>query len=95
VVYLNIPTVFLAGTVYLPRELDEVAVGAAVRLSCKESGEAWETTTNYFGDWEMEWLPKGKTIEVQIDLDGYKQASYTAVTDKDHYVGMTYLEAAV
>jgi Fe-S-cluster-containing dehydrogenase component len=92
VVYLNIPTVFLAGTVYLPRGLDEVAVGAAVRLSCGESGEAWETRTNYFGDWEVEWLPKGKTIDVQIDMDGYKRVCYTAVTDRDHYVDMTYLE---
>jgi Fe-S-cluster-containing dehydrogenase component len=93
VVYLNIPTVFLAGTVYLPRELDEVAIGATVRLSCEESGESWETTTNYFGDWEVEELPKGKSIDVQISLDGYKQASYTASTENDHYVGMTYLEA--
>jgi Fe-S-cluster-containing dehydrogenase component len=92
VVYLNIPTVFLAGTVYLPLGLDEVAVGATVRLFCEESGESWETQTNYFGDWEVEWLPKGKRIDIQINLDGYKQASYTASTEKDHYVGMTYLE---
>jgi Fe-S-cluster-containing dehydrogenase component len=94
VVYLNIPTVFLAGTVYLPRELDEVAVGAAVRLSCRESGETWETETNYFGDWEVEWLPKGRTIDIQISLDGYKEASYTAATDADHYVAETYLEVS-
>jgi Fe-S-cluster-containing dehydrogenase component len=92
VVYLNVPTVFLAGTVFLPRELDEVAVGATVRLACAESGEAWETTTNYFGDWEVEWLPKGKTIDIQISMDGYKDVCYSATTDKDHYVDMTYLE---
>jgi Fe-S-cluster-containing dehydrogenase component len=94
VVYLNIPTVFLAGTVYLPSALDEVAVGATVRLSCEESGETWETKTNYFGDWEVEWLPKNKTIDVRIGLDGYKEAVYTAVTDRDRYVDMTYLELA-
>jgi Fe-S-cluster-containing dehydrogenase component len=94
VVYLNIPTVFLAGTVYLPRELDEVAVGATVRLSCRESGETWETKTNYFGDWEVEWLPKDKTVDIQISLDGYRDASYTAATDKDHYVADTYLEVS-
>ncbi|MDR2355291.1 MAG: oxidoreductase [Clostridiales Family XIII bacterium] len=93
VVYLNIPTVFLAGTVYLPRALDEVAVGATVRLSCKESGETWETKTNYFGDWELEWLPKDKTVDIRISLDGYKPVSHTATTDADHYVAQTYLEA--
>jgi Fe-S-cluster-containing dehydrogenase component len=93
VVYLNIPTVFLAGTVYLPRALDEVAGGATVRLSCEESGETWETQTNYFGDWEVEWLPKDKTIDIRVSLDGYKEATYTATTDKDRYVAQTYLES--
>ena len=90
--WLNVPTVYLAGTVYLPKELDEVCIGAKVKLTCKETGEVWETETNYFGDWEVEWLPKGKTIDVSIDAEGYRPVAYTASTDKDHYVGMCWLE---
>jgi len=90
--YLNVPTVFLAGTVYQPKDEDEVLPGAKVTLTCKETGEAWETETNYFGDWEVEWLPKNKSIGIQIEAEGYKPATYTAQTDKDHYIDMTYLE---
>ncbi len=89
--YLNIPTVFLAGTVYHPAETEEVFIGAKVKLVCKETNETWETETNYFGDWEVEWLPKNKTIDITITADGYKPVSYTAKTDADHYVDMTYL----
>ena len=89
--WLNVPTVYLAGTVYLPRELDEVCVGAKVELKCKETGETWRTETNYFGDWEVEWLPKGKTIDVAITADGYEPVQYTAKTDGDHYLGMAWL----
>ncbi|MBN2039789.1 MAG: oxidoreductase [Spirochaetes bacterium] len=92
VIHLNIPTVFLAGTVYLPKEKEEVCVGATVELSCKETGEKWKTQTNYFGDWEVEWLPKNKSIDIKISFTGYKPVTYTAVTDADHYVDMTYLE---
>ncbi|MCL2125967.1 MAG: oxidoreductase [Oscillospiraceae bacterium] len=91
--YLNVPTIFLAGTVYQPKELDEVCIGAKVKLSCKETGESWETETNYFGDWEVEWLPKGKNIDVEISAPGFKNVSCQAFTDADHYIGMTYLEA--
>lgn len=92
VVHLNIPTVFLAGTVNYPKELEEVCIGAAVKLTCAETGEVWQTETNYFGDWEVEWLPKGKNIDIKISYDGYKTAAYSAFTDSDHYVDMTYLE---
>ncbi len=94
VVHLNIPTVFLAGTVYYPKEEEEVFIGAKVKLSCKETGESWETVTNDFGDWEVEWLPRNKNIDITITFNGYKPATYTAYTDKDHYVDMTYLEKA-
>jgi hypothetical protein len=93
-VHLNIPSVFLAGTVYYPRQLEEVCIGARVSLTCRETGETWEAVTNYFGDWEVEWLPKHKSIDIEIAFDGYKPARYTAFTGSDHYVGMTYLEEA-
>lgn len=92
--WFNVPTVYLAGTVMQPKELDEVLVGAKVKLSCKETGETWETETNYFGDWEVEWLPKNKSIDVVIEAAGYKAATYTAQTDIDRYVDMTYMAKA-
>jgi Fe-S-cluster-containing dehydrogenase component len=92
--YLNIPTVYLAGTVYQPKELDEVLVGAKVELTCRETGEKWETETNYFGDWEVEWLPKNKNFDITIQANGYKPAQYSALTDTDHYVDMTYMAKA-
>ncbi len=94
VVHLNVPTVFLAGTVYYPEEMEEVCIGAKIKLSCKETGETWETETNYFGDWEVEFLPKNKTIDVEITFDGYSPVTCSAKTDSDHYVGMTYLAKA-
>jgi Fe-S-cluster-containing dehydrogenase component len=93
VVYLNIPTVFLAGTVYLPAELEEVAIGAKVRLTCSD-GSSFETETNYFGDWEVEWLPKDAKVDVTISLEGYKDWTGSAQTDDDHYLGEVFLEKA-
>jgi Fe-S-cluster-containing dehydrogenase component len=94
VVHLNVPSVFLAGTVYYPKETEEVCVGAKVKVTCRETGETWETETNYFGDWEIEWLPKNKNMDIQISFDGYRPAAYAALTDTDHYVDMTYLVKA-
>jgi ferredoxin len=94
VVHLNIPTVFLAGTIYYPKEMEEVCIGANVKLTCRETGETYEMVTNYFGDWEFEWLPKKKNFDIEITMDGYKPVTDTAFTDVDHYVGMTYLEKA-
>jgi len=87
--YLNVPTVYLAGTVYLPKELEEVAIGAKVTVDA--GGEKFETVTNYFGDWEVEWLPKNKDAEVTIEFEGYSTVKLKAKTDDDHYVGQVYL----
>ncbi|MDR1821522.1 MAG: oxidoreductase [Oscillospiraceae bacterium] len=91
--YLNVPTVYLAGTVYLPKELEEVAIGAKVSLKA-DSGESWEVTTNYFGDWIVDDLPKNRQVDITVELAGYKPVKYTAKTDADHYVDMTYLQKA-
>lgn len=93
VVHLNIPTVFLAGTVYLPGE-DEVAIGAKVTLTCKDCGCVETMETNYFGDWEFENLKKDATYEIKIEMDGCKPVTYTAKADTDHYVAETVLEKA-
>lgn len=94
VVHLNIPTVFLAGTVYYPMADEEVCIGANVKVTCPETKESWTTETNDFGDWEIEWLPKNKNMDIEITFDGYEPISYKACTDTDHYVGMAYLTKA-
>jgi hypothetical protein len=91
VIHLNIPTVFLAGTICLPRELDEVAPGAKVVLKDDETGEIWEAETNYFGDWEVDWLPENHKISGTVTLEGYKPTAFKAATDDDHFVGRMYL----
>ncbi|MDR3309891.1 MAG: hypothetical protein LBS90_00900 [Oscillospiraceae bacterium] len=88
--WFNVPTVFLAGTVYFPKETEEVAPGAKVTVKVKD-GETYTAETNYFGDWEIEWLPKNRDAEVTIEFDGYKPVRLSAKTDADHYVGQTYL----
>ncbi len=92
VVHLNIPGKFLAGTVAYPQELEEVCIGAKVKITCAETGETKETETNWAGDYEFEDLPEGKTWTVEITFPGFKPAVYEGErTDTDHYVGITYL----
>ena len=93
VVHLNIPQRFLAGTVAYPKELEEVCIGAKVKIVCTETGETRETETNWAGDYEFEDLPEGKTWTVEITFPGFRPAVYEGErTDRDHYVGITYLE---
>ena len=94
VVHLNIPRKFLAGTVAYPKELEEVCIGAQVKITCAETGETHETVTNWAGDYEFEDLPEGSSWTVEITFPGFKPAVYeNERTDHDHYVGITYLEA--
>jgi hypothetical protein len=93
VVHLNIPTVFLAGTVCYPED-DEVVIGAHVKATCDECGTVYEMDTNWAGDYEFEDLPKNKPFTVEITVDGYKPAVYHVTTDADHYVDLTVLEKA-
>ena len=94
VVHLNIPSRFLAGTVAYPKELEEVCIGAKVKVT-DEKGKVYETETNWAGDWEIENLPKDAAFTVEITMDGFKPVKYEGErTDKDHYVGITYLEKA-
>ena len=95
VIHLNIPSAFLAGTVAYPEEFEEVCIGAAVKITCDETGETYEMETNWAGDYEFENLPRAKTWTVEISYPGYQTAVYTGErTDHDHYVGITYLQPA-
>lgn len=90
VVHVNIPTIFLAGTVYEPD--DEVSIGAQVTMTRTDCGEVYTTETNYFGDWEFEDLPKNKTFRIDIEKEGFRTATLTATSDTDHSVAETLLE---
>ena len=93
VVHLNIPQRFLAGTVAYPKELEEVCIGAKVKVTCEKCGKVWETETNWAGDWEVEDLPKDTSFTVEISYPGFKTVKYEGErTDVDHFVGITYLE---
>ena len=89
VIHLNMPTVFLAGSVYLPD--DEAADGASVRLTRKKTGESLTGLTNYFGDWEFEGLVRDEDYEIAISFDGYLSEKLEARTDTDRFVGETVL----
>jgi Fe-S-cluster-containing dehydrogenase component len=89
VVYLNVPTVFLAGTVCLPD--DEVAIGAKVTLK-SSVGRIIKGETNYFGDYEFEWLEKDEAYEIVIEMTGYKTVVLSAKADIDRFVGETLME---
>ena len=92
VAYLNIPTVFLAGSVYLPD--DEAAEGALVTLTERGSGKKREVNTNYFGDWEFEWLTPGADYDILVEMPGYNPFSCAAKADTDRFVGEIVLEKA-
>ena len=93
VVHLNTPQKFLAGTVAYPQELEEVCIGAKVKLTCNECGMVRETETNWAGDYEFDDLPEGRSYTVEITFPGFKPAVYeNERTDHDHYIGITYLE---
>ena len=90
VVHLNIPTAFIAGTVFYPAEDEEVYIGAQVKATC-ECGCVYETVTNWAGDYEFEDMPKNKKVTVEITTKDYKTVTFDVVTDSDHYFE-TYLE---
>ena len=86
VVHLNIPSVFVAGTVYLPD--DEVAIGATVTLTSSK-GTTLSAKTDDFGDYEFEALEKNETYEITIAMAGYQTEVLSVRTDMDRFVGDT------
>ena len=85
VIHLNIPTIFLAGSVYTPD--DEAAENAVVTLTNKKSGAVSTATANLFGDWEFEWLEKDAQYDLSIEMQGYTTFKASVTTDTDHYLG--------
>jgi Fe-S-cluster-containing dehydrogenase component len=92
VVHLNIPTVFFAGSVYLPE--DEAAEGAQITLTDTAGGETRTVRTNYFGDWEFEDLKKDADYAMEISMPGFKTVRLTRKADADRFLGELILERA-
>ena len=84
VVHLNVPSAFIAGTVFYPAEEEEVYIGAQVKATC-ECGKVYETITNWAGDYEFEDLPKNKKFAVEITTKDFQTVNFDVVTDADHY----------
>ena len=97
VIHVNIPSVFLAGSVYSPG--DEIIEGAVVTLSDVSNGSfraksdaPLVTLSNCFGDWEFEWLDKGAEYELTIEAKGYTAFCTRLFADDDHYFGEVILD---
>ena len=75
----------------IPPELEEVCIGAQVKATCEECGTAYETDTNWAGDWEVEDLPEGKSWTVDITMPGLQsllptRASAPTTTLRRHHL---------
>jgi len=93
VIHVNIPTIFFAGSVYTPDR--EAADGAAVTLTDIKSGKTLAAKTNFFGDWEFEWLEKDAEYELLIEIPGYAQVRENFVADKDRFLGEVILKRRI
>lgn len=82
--YIDLPKKFVAGTVLLP-DKGEAAVGARVTLT--GNGEAKESITDGWGDFEFEGLAENTSYTIRIDLKGYAAKELKVKTQKDIFLG--------
>ncbi|MEW6665251.1 MAG: 4Fe-4S dicluster domain-containing protein [Thermodesulfobacteriota bacterium] len=68
VYYMNLPTRWVAGTIYDPVE-KEVIIGAKCTLTDKESGHEFTVMTDNFGDFWLRGLKDNRTFSLQIEKD--------------------------
>jgi len=86
VYYLNIPRKFVAGTVYDPIA-KEVLIDATCTLTGQDSGEAFITKTDDFGDFWFEDLEDDRSFTLTIKLDGKTKIIDSIRTEKDVNLG--------
>ena len=85
VYYLNIPSKFVAGTVYDPVE-EEVVIGAACTLIDSDSGGKFSVITDGFGDFWFEGL-RVSTFSLRIESDGKTKTIDKISTEEDVNLG--------
>ncbi len=88
--YLNVPKMFIAGSVVYG-DIKECAEGASVVLS--SNGKSTNTTTNAFGDFMFDGLAAGK-YSVKIECKGYAAKTIDVDLKTDNYVGAINLSLA-
>jgi len=89
VLYLNVPTKFVAGTVVF-KETDQCAANVDVTL--KANGTTKSYVTDAFGDFWFEGLDRNKEYKLEIEHSGFKKLSLKVCTKIDVNVGDLYLE---
>jgi Fe-S-cluster-containing dehydrogenase component len=82
--YINLPKIFIAGSVAYSEKNDCIE-GATVTLSSTSKSD--KTTTNAFGDFIFDGLSTSK-YSLKIDIDGYVSQSIDVDLSADKYLGV-------
>jgi Fe-S-cluster-containing dehydrogenase component len=85
IVYINLPKIFIAGTV-VGSDTDECARNATVTLTGK--GKKLTALTDFFGDFEFENLEKNGEYMLKIEAEGYQSQERKVKTGTDIYLGI-------
>lgn len=85
IVYINLPKIFIAGTV-VGDDTDECARNATVTLTGK--GKKLTVLTDFFGDFEFENLEKNGEYILTIEAKGYQPQERKVKTGADIYMGI-------
>jgi Fe-S-cluster-containing dehydrogenase component len=88
--YIGLPKRFVAGEVVFKDKPEECAEG--VRVSLAGDGEARETRTDVFGDFEFEGLEKNRTYRIEIAAEGYATRKIKVSTRTDVNLGEVVLK---
>ena len=88
--YYRLPKPFIAGEIMVC-DCDDCVEGAKVTLTC-ECGKTFETTTDFFGDFEFKYLKKGATYTLKAEVPGYQPKECTIVLDEAKNLGEIVLE---
>jgi len=89
VLYLNVPKLFIAGTV-VHKDTDQCAKGITVNL--KGGGAGYSCITDGFGDFWFDNLDRMTDYLLEIDQSGFKKISQEIRTYNDVNMGELFLE---
>lgn len=82
--YTELPKTFVAGSVFFA-DTDECAADAKVTLI--DGSETRVTSTDNFGDFEIDKLTTGRTYTMKIEYAGYSPSAQTVKVVGDTYLG--------
>jgi Fe-S-cluster-containing dehydrogenase component len=90
--YLSLPKPFVSGELIYGDAPGEPPAGLPIKLSCAESGEAFETVSDYMGDFEFKALNRSSVYRLTIKADGYKPVERTVRANAAINLGLIVLE---